>query len=97
MEVESWICVLLFVRIQLGNQRGLAWSWNWRKLKVEFLSKVRIPCISEVYVLKWFKFSGLWFKFDKVLNHKVIYGFDRVFDLLVVVSEFPYFLFGVLS
>ena len=65
----------------------LSLDLDLKAAQVEFLLEVRIPCISEVYILKWFKFSGLLFKFDKVLNHKVIYGFDRVFELLVVVSE----------
>ena len=84
MKVESWICGLLFVRIQLGNQRALAWSWNWRKLKVEFLIEVRIPCISELYIMMWFKFSGLWFKFCKVLNHFVILSLEECWGVFLV-------------
>ena len=47
--------------------------------------------------LLWFKFLGCWFKFCRVLNQFLNYGFDYVPRLVADVSKLLDCLYGVLD
>ena len=50
-----WILGMKFGKVQLGIS-GIELGIGLRKqLRVEFILEVRVPCVSEVYLLVWFK------------------------------------------